>query len=287
MKGIILAGGAGTRLYPLTKVVSKQLLPIYDKPMIYYPLSVLMIAGIREILIISNPKHIDLYRGLFGSGNHLGLSFSYEVQEEPKGLADAFIVGEEFIGNDKVCLILGDNVFYGQGLSAILEDAVNFDVGATIFAYPVKNPKGFGVVELDSNGRVVSLEEKPQHPKSNYAVPGLYFYDNEVIQFAKNLKPSTRGELEISDLNKEYLERGKLRAILLGRGMAWLDTGTHESLLEASSFVEAVQKRQGFYIACIEEIAFRKGYIDCSQLHLLADEFKNTNYEKYLRDICD
>lgn len=287
MKGIILAGGAGTRLYPLTKVVSKQLLPIYDKPMIYYPLSVLMLAGIREILIISTPEYIDLYRRLFGNGNHLGLSFSYEVQEEPKGLADAFIVGEEFIGNDKVCLILGDNVFYGQGLSTILEDAVNFDVGATIFAYPVKNPKDFGVVELDSNGKVVSLEEKPQHSKSNYAIPGLYFYDNEVIQFAKNLKPSTRGELEISDLNKEYLERGKLRVILLGRGMAWLDTGTHESLLEASSFVEAVQKRQGFYIACIEEIAFRKGYIDCSQLHLLADEFKKTNYEKYLRDICD
>jgi len=282
MKGIILAGGAGTRLYPATKVISKQLLPIYDKPMIYYPLSVLMLAGIREILIISTPRDLPVYRELLGDGSQLGITFSYEEQEKPGGLSQAFLIGEKFIGNDKVALILGDNVFYGQGLSGILKNALDFKIGATIFAYNVKNPQSFGVIEFDKNGKVISLEEKPQNPKSNFVVPGLYFYDNQVVKYTKNLKPSTRGELEITDLNQEYLKRGLLRAQIMGRGMAWLDTGTSEGLLDASNFISAIQKRQGFYIACIEEIAFRKGFINKKRLIELSKKYKNSEYGLYL-----
>ena len=289
MKGIILAGGAGTRLYPITKSVSKQLLPIYDKPMIYYPLSVLMLSGIKEILIISTPEHIDLYKDLLGDGNEIGLNFTYKVQDEPRGLADAFLVGEEFIGDDDVALILGDNIFYGQNFTHILKTAVNRveeENGATIFGYYVNNPKQFGVVEFDDDKNVVSLEEKPKNPQSKYAVPGLYFYDNNVVDIAKNIEPSDRGELEITAVNNEYLRRNELKVELFGRGMAWLDTGTHQGLLEANNFVEAIQSRQGLYIACIEEIAYRLDYIDEEQLLKLAEPLLKTDYGQYLKNIA-
>jgi len=289
VKGIILAGGAGTRLYPITKSVSKQLLPIYDKPMIYYPLSVLMLSGIKEILIISTPEHIDLYKDLLGDGNEIGLNFTYKIQAEPRGLADAFLVGEEFIGDDDVALILGDNIFYGQNFTHILKTAVNRveeENGATVFGYYVNNPKQFGVVEFDDDKNVVSLEEKPDNPKSKYAVPGLYFYDNNVVDIAKNIEPSDRGELEITAVNNEYLRRNELKVELFGRGMAWLDTGTHQGLLEANNFVEAIQSRQGLYIACIEEIAYRLDYIDEEQLLKLAEPLLKTDYGQYLKNIA-
>jgi len=285
MKGIILAGGAGTRLHPITKVISKQLLPIYDKPMIYYPLSVLMLAGIREILIISTPTDLPLYEKLLGTGEQIGLRFSYAVQEQPRGLSEAFIIGEGFINRDRCCLILGDNVFFGQGLSGILKKATDSEEGATIFGYYVKNPRSFGVVEVDSEGKAISLEEKPEKPKSNLAVPGLYFYDSKVCELAKNLKPSARGELEITDLNKEYMKLGQLKVQFMGRGMAWLDTGTQDGLLEASNFVAAIQKRQGFYISCIEEIAYRRGYIDSNRLLEISKSLGNAEYSKYLASL--
>jgi len=282
MKGIILAGGNGTRLYPMTKSVSKHLLPIYDKPMIYYPLSVLMLAGIHEILVISTLRDIPLYKELLGDGSHLGLKISYKIQEQPRGIAEAFLVGEEFIGNDNVALILGDNIFYGQGLVEHLKEAESNRKGATIFGYYVSNPKDFGVVEFDKGRNVISIEEKPENPKSNYVVPGLYFYDNQVVTIAKTIKPSARGELEITSVNNEYLKRKELRIQLLGRGMAWLDTGSCEGLLKAANFVESIQTRQGLYIACLEEIAFRKGYIDKESLLNLVEPLKNTDYGKYL-----
>lgn len=286
MKGIILAGGSGTRLYPITKSVSKQALSIYDKPMIYYPMSVLMLAGIKDILIISTPRDISTFEELFGNGSELGLNIQYAIQKQPNGLAEAFIIGEEFIGDDKVALVLGDNVFYGYGFSERLKNAVERDE-ATIFGYHVSDPQAFGVVEFDKDFNVLSIEEKPKVPKSNYAVPGLYFYDNDVVEIAKNVKPSERGELEITSVNNEYLRRGKLKVELFGRGMAWLDTGTHRGLLEASNYVEAVQTRQGLYIACLEEIAYRKGYINKEQLLKLAKPLMKTEYGKYLIKVSE
>ena len=286
MKGIILAGGSGTRLYPLTKAISKQIMPVYDKPMIYYPLSTLMLAGIREILIISTPRDLPVFEELFGTGEQLGLSFSYAVQETPRGLADAFIIGREFIGNDNVALVLGDNIFYGQSFSKVLREVAARDKGATIFGYYVRDPREYGVVEFDENGLAISIEEKPEKPKSNYAVPGLYFYDNDVVDIAANVKPSARGEIEITSINNEYLRRGSLHVETLGRGFAWLDTGNHDSLLDAADFVSAFQKRQGLYISCIEEIAFKRGFIDKDQLIRLAEPLLKTDYGQYLMEVA-
>lgn len=287
MKGIILAGGSGTRLYPLTKAISKQIMPVYDKPMIYYPLSTLMLAGIKDILIISTPRDLPVFEELFGTGEQLGLNMSYAVQEVPRGLADAFIVGEQFIGNDNVALVLGDNIFYGQSFSDVLLRSASRETGATIFGYYVRDPREYGVVEFDENGKALSIEEKPENPKSNYAVPGLYFYDNEVVEIAKNVKPSARGEIEITSVNNEYLKRGTLNVETLGRGFAWLDTGSHDMLLDAADFVAAVQKRQGLYVSCIEEIAYKRGFIDKEQLIQLAQPLLKTAYGQYLMDIAN
>lgn len=287
MKGIILAGGKGTRLYPMTQVVSKQLLPLYDKPMIYYPLSVLLLAGIREILIISTPEDIGSYQTLLGDGSRIGVSLTYKIQDTPRGLADAFLIGEEFIGTDSVCLILGDNVFYGQDLTLVLQKTIKDLCGAAIFGYPVKNPQAFGVVEFDRDGKVLSIEEKPMSPKSNFAVPGLYFYDNRVVEIAKQIEPSARGELEITAVNNAYLAMDELHVTLLGRGMAWLDTGTPKGMLQAAQFVETVQERQGFYISCIEEIAWRRGFISTEQLKSLGEELRMTDYGQYLLSIAE
>lgn len=286
MKGIILAGGKGTRLYPMTKVVSKQLLPLYDKPMIYYPLSTLLLAGIREVLIISTPEATPLYEELLGDGAKLGISIQYKIQDEPKGLAEAFIIGEEFIGKDSVCLILGDNVFYGQALTSLVEEGSKLKKGGKVFGYPVKNPCDFGVVEFDENNKVISIEEKPKIPKSNYAVPGLYFYDNKVVEIAKNVKPSSRGEIEITAVNNEYLKRGELEVLLFGRGMAWFDTGTTRGMLNAAEYIEAIQSRQGFYISCLEEIAYNKGFITKEQLKELGEELKMTEYGQYILSLA-
>ena len=286
MKGIVLAGGKGTRLYPMTKGVSKQLLPIYDKPLIYYPLSILMLASIKEVLIISTPEDIPQYERLLGDGSRIGMKFSYKIQETPRGLADAFILGEEFIGDDPVCLILGDNVFFGHDMTRMLRKAMENKTGATIFGYPVKDARSFGVVEFDKDRNVISIEEKPANPKSKYAVPGLYFYDNRVVEIAKNVKPSARGEIEITAVNNAYLEMGELKVTLLGRGMAWLDTGTPSNMLKAAEFVEAVQDCQGFYVSCIEEIAWRRGFITREQLIELGLELKMTDYGQYLLNIA-
>ena len=287
MKGIILAGGSGTRLYPLTKAISKQIMPIYDKPMIYYPLSVLMLANIREILIISTKRDLPIFENLLGNGRDFGIKLEYKIQDKPNGLAEAFIVGEKFIKNDNVCLILGDNIFYGSGFSGLLEEVTSLKKGAVIFGYPVKDPRAYGVVEFDKNGKAISLEEKPENPKSNYAIPGLYFYDNTVISKAKTLKPSNRGELEITAINKKYLKESKLNVKKFGRGIAWLDTGTPEGLLEASNFVEVIQKRQGFYIACLEKIAYQKNWISKEHLLHKINELKNCDYKVYLKNLLN
>lgn len=287
MKGIILAGGKGTRLYPMTRAISKQLLPIYDKPLIYYPLSVLLLAGIREILVISTPEDIPLYQRLLGDGSKLGLNFSYAIQDTPRGIADAFLLGETFIGNDHVCLILGDNVFYGQDLTRVLNRAQEVKTGAVVFGYPVKDAQNFGVVEFDAKGKVISIEEKPQNPKSNFAVPGLYFYDNQVVEIAKRVKPSARGEIEITAVNNVYLEKNELNVIRLGRGMAWLDTGTPGGMLKAAQYVETIQERQGYYVSCIEEIAWRRGFINKEQLSSIGKSLQMTDYGKYILSLAE
>lgn len=287
MKGIILAGGSGTRLYPLTKAISKQIMPVYDKPMIYYPLSILMLAGIREVLVISTPRDLPTFEELLGDGGQLGMKFSYAVQETPRGLADAFLIGADFIGKDSVALVLGDNIFYGQSFSRVLREVAGRKSGATIFGYYVRDPREYGVVEFDETGKALSIEEKPQNPKSNYAVPGLYFYDNDVVEIARNVKPSARGEIEITSVNNEYLRRGTLRVETLGRGFAWLDTGNHDSLLDAADFVAAFQKRQGLYISCIEEIAYKRGFISKEQLLKLAEPLMKTAYGRYLVEVAE
>lgn len=287
MKGIILAGGSGTRLYPLTKAISKQIMPVYDKPMIYYPLSILMLAGIREVLIISTPRDLPVFRELLEDGSQLGMKFSYEVQETPRGLADAFIIGADFIGKDSVALVLGDNIFYGQSFSRVLREVAAREKGATIFGYYVRDPREYGVVEFDETGKALSIEEKPKEPKSNYAVPGLYFYDNDVVEIARNVQPSPRGEIEITSINNEYLNRGTLRVETLGRGFAWLDTGNHDSLLDAADFVSAFQKRQGLYISCIEEIAYNRGFINKEQLLKLAEPLMKTDYGRYMKELAE
>lgn len=287
MKGIILAGGSGTRLYPLTKAISKQIMPVYDKPMIYYPLSTLMLAGIREVLIISTPRDLPVFRDLLEDGSQLGMHLEYAVQDTPRGLADAFIIGADFIGKDSAALVLGDNIFYGQSFSNVLREVASRQKGATIFGYYVRDPREYGVVEFDQEGKAISIEEKPEHPKSNYAVPGLYFYDNDVVEIAKNVKPSARGEIEITSINNEYLRRGSLYVETLGRGFAWLDTGNHDSLLDAADFVSAFQKRQGLYISCIEEIAYKRGFITKEQLLALAQPLMKTDYGKYMVEVAN
>ncbi|MCR4754268.1 MAG: glucose-1-phosphate thymidylyltransferase RfbA [Lachnospiraceae bacterium] len=287
MKGIILAGGSGTRLYPLTKAISKQIMPVYDKPMIYYPLSTLMLANIKDVLIISTPRDLPVFEELLGDGSDLGMRIEYKIQEKPNGLAEAFIIGDEFIGDDRVALVLGDNIFYGQSFSHLLREVATREKGATIFGYYVRDPREYGVVEFDADGKAISIEEKPEHPKSNYAVPGLYFYDNRVVDIAKNVKPSARGELEITAVNNAYLQMGELKVETMGRGFAWLDTGNHDSLLDASDFVCAFQKRQGLYISCIEEIAYKRGFIDREQLLKLAEPLLKTDYGKYLTEVAN